>query len=218
MPVSDELVAWANRMLPGAIGNRDTLHSGYQRVYELWLKADAARDKCDVTPIVEAMLHWVFVFRDIANVEIAILKAFDDDVLLRTLQKTHCVMIYAFLEKWPGMLDSGALGAVRKRFPVLVDASNETKLAFSNFNAKWRVQLFEIRDQAGGHYENAIKMDEIWRGFTLKLFLELITDFRELERPFVEYVGRTLKESEKILKRSVNSRVGRMREALSAIG
>lgn len=183
---------WADRMLPSAKQNRDDLQRGYETVFGLYMKAEAVRDKHDIVEVCKAMLHWIYIFRDINNLELAILKSIDDQVLARTLQKAHSSTIFAFLEKWPGTLDSKELAAVRRRFPALADMNSETKLAFETFNFKWQSSLRQIRQTANGHYEDAVAMDAIWRELSLSGFFDLVHDFRDLERPFIRYVGETM--------------------------
>jgi hypothetical protein len=192
---------WAAKMLPIAKKNRDDLHNGYEKVLSLYVKADSIRENYDIVDICKAMLHWVFIFRDINNIELAIFKSIDDEVLVRTLQKTHCLMIFAFLEKWSGLLKSKELAAVRKRFPALADMNSETENAFEVFESKWGAELKHIRNVSAGHYEDALDMQGVWRNLTFDKYLTLVGDFRLVEKPFVVYVGETIAKVQKAIER-----------------
>jgi hypothetical protein len=193
-------------MIPAARRNRDDLQQGYDALLGLYAKAEVIQDKFDFVEIAKAMLHWVFIFRDIANVELAILRSVDDSVLTRTLQKTHAAMIFAFLESWPGMMNSAKTADLRKRFPDLAKISRETNAAFDIFKEKWGKELTRTRQIASGHYKDALDMNDIWRGLTLKSFVELVHDFRELERNFVPYMGETISKLNLVTVRYVDKR------------
>ncbi len=193
---------WAAKMLPVAKKNRDDLHAGYEKVLSLYVKAELIRETHDIVEICKAMLHWVFIFRDVSNVELAIFRSIDDPVLVRTLQKTHCLMLFAFLEKWPGLLDSKELAAVRKRFPALADMNKETKRAFEVFEGKWGKTLRRIRNVSAGHYEDALDMQEVWRSLTFDSYIAVVGDFRMIEKPFVVYVSETIAKVQKVIEKS----------------
>jgi len=197
---------WAARMIPAAQSNRDDLERGYEALLGLYAKADVIQDKFDFVELAKAMLHWVFIFRDIANIELAILRSVDDPILTRTLQKTHAAMIFAFLESWPRMMDGAKTAGLRKRFPDLGKIAKETKMAFDTFNEKWRKELTRTRQVASGHYKDALDMNEIWRGLTFNSFVELVKDFRELERHFVPYMGETITKLNLVTVRYVDTR------------
>jgi hypothetical protein len=189
--------------MPGATRNRDDLQRGIDTLIELFAKAELIRDQVDVVEIVKAMLHWAYVFRDIANIEICILEAIQDQSRCRTLQKTHAHMIFAFLERWPNLIDAKDLAAVRKRFPDLGEMADTTKAAFTKFNARWGSHLSRLRHNASGHYKDAIEMQMIWRELSFKSFLDLFTDFRALEEVFLPYVTETIGKVGKIVDRHV---------------
>ena len=187
----------------GSVGNRDQLQVGYDALLKLYVTSTVVKEKVDFVELAKAMMHWTYVFRDISNMEIALLRSVDDEVLVRTLQKTYYSMIFAFLERWPGLLKGKQIASIRKKFPDLADLDLATSRAFDAFKAKWDTRLNLVRHHATFHYTDALTMDEVWRSLTLKEFLELVADFRELERPFIAYVGATIFKLQLLLERTV---------------
>ena len=187
----------------GSVGNRDQLQVGYDALLKLYVTSTVVKEKVDFVELAKAMMHWTYVFRDISNMEIALLRSVDDEVLVRTLQKTYYSMIFAFLERWPGLLKGKQIASIRKEFPDLADMDIATSRAFDAFKAKWDTRLNLVRHHAAFHYTDALTMDQVWRSLTVKEFLELVADFRELERPFIAYVGATIFKLQLLLERTV---------------
>ena len=76
---------WAARIIPAAQSNRDDLQRGYEALLGLYAKADVIQDEFDFVELAKAMLHWVFIFRDIANIELALERPDLKDGLLQYL-------------------------------------------------------------------------------------------------------------------------------------
>lgn len=187
----------------GSVENRDQLQVGYDALLRLYLTSTVVKEKVDFVELAKAMMHWTYVFRDLSNIEIALLKSVDDEVLVRTLQKTYYSMVFEFLERWPGLLEGKQISNVRRKFPELADMNVATHAAFDTFKAKWNDRLKLVRHHAAFHYKDALTMHEVWGSLTVKEFLELVSDFRRLEGPFIAYVGETIVKLQLLLERAV---------------